>query len=247
MKVRDIPIAFEVRAEVRRNTRFSLTQKKAYMRVPYGLPPKDLLVSRQEFVTWLESAVGKRPVLADAHRALVFQDGSIYRLGNHAFRIRLSESQMQGASAKTLGKAGADGTVPLSLKLPVGIDDKQRGELIEKLLYKVAGRRAHAGISHQLAGLNAAHFRVPVTRLKLSPTRTRWGSCSTTGTISISSRLLGAPDRCLTAVLVHELAHRIEMNHSTRFWNLVYKAMPDYDEADAWLKENGGKVGWEVV
>jgi len=98
-----------------------------------------------------------------------------------------------------------------------------------------------------LQQINAAHFNVPVTRLKLSPTRSRWGSCSSGGTISISSRLLGAPSKCLHAVLVHELAHGIEMNHSDRFWKLVYDAMPDYDAAHGWLKENGGKLGWELV
>lgn len=244
--IHGVAIPFEVRVEARRNTRFSLTQRKAYLRMPNGSTKADVQKSLAEFKTWLAKSVEKRPDLADAHEATRFEDGQVWRLGNYAFRLAIQEGDLQGASAKTLGKPDDDGIVQLSLKLPSDASEKEKAELIEKLLYRMAANQAQKPVMEHLQQINAAHFRVPVTRLKLSPTRSRWGSCSSGGTISISSRLLAAPAKCLHAVLVHELAHGIEMNHSDRFWKLVYDAMPDYDAAHGWLKENGGTLGWEL-
>lgn len=245
--INGIVIPFEVRFEARCNTRFSLTQKKAYLRMPHGTAKADFEKSFAEFRDWLTKSVKKRPDLADAHEATSFEDGQVWRLGNYMFRLAIQEGDLQGASAKTLSKPDADGIIQLSLKLPMHASAKDQAELAEKLLYRVVAGRAQKPVMEKLQQINAAHFNVPVTRLKLSPTRSRWGSCSSGGTISISSRLLGAPSKCLHAVLVHELAHGIEMNHSDRFWKLVYDAMPDYDAAHGWLKENGGKLGWELV
>jgi len=245
--INGVAIPFEVRFEARRNTRFSLTQKKAYLRMPHGSAKADFEKSFAEFRSWLSTSVDKRPDLADAHESTSFEDGQVWRLGNYMFRLAIQEGDLQGASAKTLGKPDADGIVQLSLKLPSDVPAKEQAVLIEKLLFRMAAKRAQTPVMEHLQQINAAHFKVPVSRLKLSPTRSRWGSCSSGGTISISSRLLAAPSKCLHAVLVHELAHGIEMNHSDRFWKLVYDAMPDYDAAHGWLKENGGKLGWELV
>ena len=237
-------IPYEVRAELRRDTRFSLTQKKAYLRVPIGMPRPKLEQTVAEFKTWLKKAAAKRPDLAAAHEPMHYESGQVWRLGQYTYRLQLSEGALQGASAKPAGRTDEDGITQLSLKLGAGLSATQRAEAIEKLLYKSAAREAHPHVWGLLEQINAAHFRVPVSRLKLSPTRSRWGSCSASGTISISSLLLGAPARALHAVLVHELAHGIEMNHSDRFWKLVYDAMPDYEVAHRWLREHGRGLGW---
>ncbi|RKX31639.1 MAG: hypothetical protein DRP71_13125 [Verrucomicrobia bacterium] len=72
---------------------------------------------------------------------------------------------------------------------------------------------------------------------------TRWGSCSQAGTISLNWRLIQAPSEVSDYVIMHELMHRIEMNHSNRFWNLVAEACPEYRTYEDWLKEHARKVG----
>lgn len=72
--------------------------------------------------------------------------------------------------------------------------------------------------------------------------KTRWGSCSSKGNLSFNWRLILAPPKVLDYVVVHELCHRKEMNHSSRFWTLVESIMPDYRDHRKWLKENGGKL-----
>ncbi len=72
--------------------------------------------------------------------------------------------------------------------------------------------------------------------------KTRWGSCSSKGNLSFSWRLILAPPKVLDYVVVHELCHRKEMNHSPRFWALVESIIPDYKTHRKWLKENGEKL-----
>ncbi|MGH9592312.1 MAG: M48 family metallopeptidase, partial [Bryobacteraceae bacterium] len=66
--------------------------------------------------------------------------------------------------------------------------------------------------------------------------KTRWGSCSARGTISLNWRIIQAPVRVRDYLIIHELMHRKEMNHSPRYWKRVAAAFPDYREAEAWLK-----------
>lgn len=67
----------------------------------------------------------------------------------------------------------------------------------------------------------------------------RWGSCSSTGTLSFNWRLIMAPPAVLEYIVVHELAHLIEHNHSRRFWSVVSSHMPNYRDHEVWLDENG--------
>ncbi len=69
--------------------------------------------------------------------------------------------------------------------------------------------------------------------------RTRWGSCSSKGNLNFNCLLMLAPREVLDSVVVHELCHLKEMNHSKRFYSEVLKVFPNYYECDKWLKENG--------
>ena len=71
---------------------------------------------------------------------------------------------------------------------------------------------------------------------------TRWGSCSGKGNLNFNGLLLLAPPEVLEYVVVHELCHRKEMNHSKKFWALVEGILPDYLNRRKWLKENGAAL-----
>lgn len=75
--------------------------------------------------------------------------------------------------------------------------------------------------------------------IRVSSARTRWGSCSAKGTLSFTWRLVMAPLEVIDYVVVHELAHLKQPNHSTRFWELVQAILPDYKTRRQWLKTNG--------
>lgn len=85
----------------------------------------------------------------------------------------------------------------------------------------------------------AVRLGVAVTAVTVRDTRSRWGSCASSGRISYSWRLLLAPESVLDYVVAHEVAHLVEMNHSARFWAVVDRLHPDVDRCRAWLKAKG--------
>lgn len=88
----------------------------------------------------------------------------------------------------------------------------------------------------------AGRMKVDYNRITIRAQKTRWGSCSAKGNLNFNWKLMLAPGEILDYVVVHELAHRIEMNHSPRFWQQVAQILPDYKARRNWLKENGGRL-----
>lgn len=86
----------------------------------------------------------------------------------------------------------------------------------------------------------AEHLGIDVTRVQVRNQRTRWGSCSSAGNISLNWRLIQTPSMVSDYIIIHELMHRREMNHSTRFWKLVETACPVYKQAELWIKTHAG-------
>jgi predicted metal-dependent hydrolase len=84
---------------------------------------------------------------------------------------------------------------------------------------------------------------IGVNRISVRAQKTRWGSCSARGTISLNWRLIQAPSSVVDYLIIHELMHRREMNHSTRYWKLVAEAFPAYRNAERWLKKSGIEMG----
>ncbi len=98
--------------------------------------------------------------------------------------------------------------------------------------------QAKADLADRVAH-HASVLDVKPKRIAVRDQASRWGSCSTTGVLSFSWRLIMAPPAILDYVAAHEAAHLREMNHGPRFWALVRKAYPDLDEAKRWLQIYG--------
>ncbi len=88
----------------------------------------------------------------------------------------------------------------------------------------------------------AVKMGVTYGRITIRNQKTRWGSCSSKGNLNFNCLLMLAPEEVLDYVIIHELAHRREMNHSRAFWNVVAEQMPDYKEKIHWLNEHGDEL-----
>jgi predicted metal-dependent hydrolase len=110
-------------------------------------------------------------------------------------------------------------------------------------LTEEAGRREARARVTLIAQSEAAALGVAPTRIVVRDQRSRWGSCSRRGTLSFSWRLVLAPHDVLDYVVVHEVCHLVEHNHSPAFWELVRRRRPDYGEAKRWLSDHG----WELL
>ena len=79
-------------------------------------------------------------------------------------------------------------------------------------------------------------------RITIRAQKSRWGSCSTKGNLNFNCLLMLCPEEVRDYVVVHELCHRKEMNHSRRFWQELARVLPEYEQQRQWLKTNGGRL-----
>ncbi len=122
----------------------------------------------------------------------------------------------------------------LSPLVPRGAREPAKADLrrtIEKHLRQLAAKELPPRVREF-----AAQHQIAVTRITVRNQKSRWGSCSRRGTISLNWRLIQTPDFVRDYIVLHELAHRRHMNHSPRFWSEVEKLCPDFRTAERWLK-----------
>ena len=130
-------------------------------------------------------------------------------------------------------EAGENGQIQFGnevVKAAVGADLRP---VIERHLWRLAARELPPVVVEF-----AARFQVQINRITVRNQRSRWGSCSRRGTISLNWRLIQTPPFVRDYIVVHELTHRLEMNHSERYWQQVERWCPDYATAERWLKQH---------
>lgn len=76
--------------------------------------------------------------------------------------------------------------------------------------------------------------------------RSRWGSCSSKGNLNFNCLLMLTPAHVIDYVVVHELCHRLELNHSPRFWSHLERVLPNYRQSAQWLKEHEKELIWRL-
>ena len=118
--------------------------------------------------------------------------------------------------------------------------DRHRGDAIFRVWYLAqAKEKMRPRIAALAAEMGVAYSRIWVRDLKY-----RWGSCTPGGTLSFNWRIIQAPMIVVDYLIVHELAHILEPNHSQDFWNIVAVHAPGWQRARSWLKQHGGRLEW---
>lgn len=167
---------------------------------------------------WLERQFQKLEARPD--RPDDWQIGSEILFRGETVRIQSDEPGQIRLGGETLGVADTGANLR-----PV----------IEKRLRLMAARE----LPGQVRILSGLH-RLKVNRVTVRNQRSRWGSCSRAGNISLNWRLILLPDFVRDYIILHELAHLRQMNHSTRFWQEVERLCPGYQTAELWLKQHRG-------
>lgn len=115
--------------------------------------------------------------------------------------------------------------------------------IIKEVLEAWYRKQAREQITERIACYEDRIARVP-GRVCIKTQKCRWGSCSTLGNLNFNWRLVMAPARVIDYVVVHELCHLLELNHSRKFWDLVAQFIPEYKESKEWLKKNAVRMNW---
>lgn len=166
--------------------------------------------------------------LKRAAKPVSFTAGSVIPLRGVAHRIRAT-GRVRGSVEISAGDNG-----PL---LMVPGDPEHRARRLTDWLKGEAQQALEAR-----SKVHAKKLRVAVRSVSTRNQSTRWGSCSSSGNLNYNWRLILAPEFVLDYVAAHEVAHLLEMNHSSAFWAVVKRALPDMERGRAWLRAHGRQL-----
>lgn len=192
------------------------------MLVPVGTPDQAIDRFLRDHHEWVERTLTDH--LAKVDSLGLLREGVVWRLGR-PLRIVRARGERSQAFTGMLGSEMVLGVSGQARDWERAIDRWCREEL-----RKIAAARIDR---------MASEIGVEAKQLRVADQSSRWGSASTTGTLSLNWRLLLAPEEVLDYVIVHELCHFLEMNHSHRFWALVDIHDPDWRDQKRWLSAHG--------
>lgn len=223
----------------RYGARASVTGNALFVRLPEGLPAAERKRQLGNMLHWAKQTFAEKPDAFAQFRKKTLSAAYRFSVRGEDYAIRVVPHELRHH------KIVASGPGKLTALLNTTDGRTATGKLLPKLLAKHFGQLHLSRVAERVHELNRRHFRRPVNAVKLSDTYTRWGSCSSKGNISLATRLILGPDEVLDAVIIHELAHLVEANHSVRFWAQVERALPNYREYDVWLRANGEELVFE--
>ncbi len=172
---------------------------------------------------WLRERIGRRPDHVD------FKDGAEVPLRGETHMIR-STGLLRGGVRLVAG----DDELP---RIDIAGDPEHLERRFTDWLKVEARRDLEPAVT-----AHAAKLGVRPKRIAIRDQSSRWGSCSTSGTLSFSWRLILAPTMVLDYLAAHEVAHMVEMNHGRRFWRVLESIAPHTGAAEAWLKRYGASL-----
>lgn len=238
IQIDNIDLLLEIHHEWRMSARVSLTKNKAIIRIPIMSPSFE----KTKHILWAKEWIYKRLTKDHLYRAKylpkVYETGSQLTVRNSLFTLDVKENiERKTATGRRRGYV-------IYLELPANITVEQRQKMCSSLISNIMSKTYIEGLRNRVHELNKQFFNKEINQIRLRNNHSNWGSCSTNKNISISSRLLLAPNVVLDYIIIHELAHLVHHNHSAKFWAEVERAMPNYLESEKWLKDHGESCQW---
>lgn len=190
--------------------------------------PKTLLLERSD---WILSAIDKFSVAQANLPRREYRAGEVFFYRGASYKLLLERSASHSKICVRLDNGFLTVAVPDPLP-------RVESEPIREAVKSFYRREAQQYLPKRLGELAAMHgFEYEQVRIKNQ--KTRWGSCSIKRNINLNLRLMMAPEPAIDYVIIHELCHLREMNHTPAFWALVEARCPDYRHWKGWLRQHG--------
>jgi len=231
LTIDDLQVPLRIVKETRSSVRVSIGKKYVILRLPNYYFGDQVRIQIEWAREWLRKQIAKDDTLRAKFLGKDFLTGDHYRINGKNYYIKISSEKRKTNSGKL--KHGL-----VDIKLSDGLSDFQKANVVQKLMSRVVGQDNLKYVTDRIHELNKLYFQQDIKSVRLKNNSSNWGSCSSSGNLNISTRTLFAPSDVQDYVFVHELAHLIELNHSSRYWTLVRDVMPDYESKEKWLKEN---------
>ena len=211
----------------RRARRYTLRIHPSDREAILTMPPRGTIIEAKDFAHrhggWIAARLGRLP------KAAPFLPGTVLPLRGVAHRI-VHRAAMRGTVWTETRDSGE------RILCVAGASEHIERRVLDYLKREARKDLQEASISY------AQELGVRVRRLSMRDQSSRWGSCTSAGSLSFSWRLILAPPYVLDYLAAHEVAHLVEMNHSARFWRVVGKVCDHVERAKSWLDTHGNDL-----
>lgn len=184
--------------------------------------------------TWALRTLNRNPELLKRYASHNYTNGDTIRVLEQDFYIHITEADRKTGKGTLVHET-------IHLTVPTGLDASDRAKLTSTLLSRVIAKNFLYYIENRVNFYNERFFKEHINKISLKYNFSNWGSCSSKRNLNFSTRLLLTPKHIIDYIIVHEMAHLKEMNHSKKFWSIVASVYPAYKEAEKWLNKYGHK------
>jgi predicted metal-dependent hydrolase len=232
LRIEGIKIPVKLIREMRNSVRISIARDSVNLRVPIWLLSSKHTQQNLDWAEkWLQTQFVRNPSLKNRFIKKSYSDKQVIQINGHEFSLKIKQENRKTSKVNLV-----DHTLHIILSSKLSVADE--ANTISSLISRIMGQYFLPEMRARVIALNQRYFQKEIGRIRLKHNKSNWGSCSAKKNINLSTRLLFAPKEVQDYVIIHELAHLIELNHSKKFWSLITTIDPDYKEKEKWLKKN---------
>ncbi len=233
-----LPVPVKIIVEHRSSSRVSLGKKEVIVRLPKHISVVDKEKTLKQFIAWAKQQIQEKRYYQDQQQTVAdYQDREI-RVYHSVFKIQLEYIQ----SGKNRLSYRNDHI--LKMYLLEQLTERKKVQEIQRFLLRFTEKYFLPQLQQRTLYWNEVYFKEKIDKVVIKHTVSCWGSCTVGRRLQFSTRLLLMPTEIIDYVIIHELAHLKEMNHSAKFWQHVEQAMPEYKLHRKWLQQHGNKINF---
>lgn len=231
--INNVQIPVRIYRERRRNNRISIAKDAVNLRIPnWGA---SILHGNYKgwAYDWLVEQFKKDPSLQERFTPKIYKNGDEVKTYFEVYSVFVKRSQRATSSAKI-----EQNVIFINLNQQISLLEESKTS--KMLIARMIAKKEHPRVLSRINEINEKYFgNLTISGVRIKNNSSNWGSCSMYGNINISTKTLFAPAFVQDYIFVHELSHRLEMNHSAKYWKIVEQVMPGYKQAEKWIKLHG--------